>query len=95
MKKHIRLPIVSLLTYSLMLMGLLLLLSAPEKVYAMATTEEVATVSANGQVAPYTVTGGNIYFNMDTGTITDCDMSVTKAIIPSFFKYFGASEIIF
>ena len=31
----------------------------------------------------YAVTGGNIYFNESTGTITDCDRSVTEAIIPS------------
>ncbi len=31
----------------------------------------------------YTVTGGNIYFNESCGTITDCDVSVTKAVIPS------------
>ena len=31
----------------------------------------------------YAVTGGNIYFNESTGTITDCDTSVTEAIIPS------------
>ena len=31
----------------------------------------------------YAVTGGNIYFNESTGTITDCDTSVTEANIPS------------
>ena len=31
----------------------------------------------------YPVAGGNIYFDRDTGTITDCDKSVTAADIPS------------
>lgn len=30
----------------------------------------------------YAVTGGNIYFDATTGTITDCDESVTEVIIP-------------
>lgn len=30
----------------------------------------------------YAVTGGNITFDMSTGTITDCDESVTEAVIP-------------
>ena len=30
----------------------------------------------------YAVTGGNIYFEKATGTITDCDSSVTEAAIP-------------
>ena len=31
----------------------------------------------------YAVTGGNIYFDQATGTITDCDQSVTEAAIPA------------
>ena len=31
----------------------------------------------------YKVEGGNIYFDKSTGTITDCDETVTEAIIPS------------
>ncbi len=31
----------------------------------------------------YAVEGGNIYFDPNTGTITDCDSSVTAAVIPS------------
>ncbi len=31
----------------------------------------------------YAVTGGNIYFDAATGTITDCDKAVTKAEIPA------------
>ena len=30
----------------------------------------------------YPVTDGNIYFDQATGTITDCDSSVTEAVIP-------------
>ena len=31
----------------------------------------------------YPVEGGNIYFDKETGTVTDCDKSVTVADIPS------------
>lgn len=31
----------------------------------------------------YPVEGGNIYFDKETGTITDCDFSVTKVDIPT------------
>lgn len=31
----------------------------------------------------YAVTGGNIYFDKSTGTITDCDYRVTEAVIPN------------
>ena len=31
----------------------------------------------------YAVTGGNIYFDKETGTITDSDESVTEVLIPS------------
>ena len=34
----------------------------------------------------YPVTGGNIYFDKSTGTITDCDYRVTEAIIPDVIK---------
>ena len=37
--------------------------------------EEDTTIS-------YAVEGGNIYFDPETGTITDCDTSVTRADIP-------------
>ena len=35
-----------------------------------------------GDIA-YPVEGGNLYFDKETGTITDCDESVTKADIPA------------
>ena len=34
----------------------------------------------------YPVTGGNIYFDKSTGTITDCDYRVTEAIIPDVIE---------
>lgn len=42
-----------------------------------------ATALAEGaDVVSYAVTGGNIYFDAATGTITDCDQNVTAAEIP-------------
>ena len=35
------------------------------------------------EVITYSVTGGNIYFNPETGMVTDCDFDVTAASIPS------------
>ena len=41
-----------------------------------------AVFAAGSDIVTYPVTGGNIYFNKSTGTITDCDQSVTEAVIP-------------
>ena len=41
-----------------------------------------AAAAQSGTVA-YAVTGGNIYFDPSTGAITDCNSTVTEAIIPS------------
>ena len=38
--------------------------------------------AAEDRGIPYAVTGGNIYFDPATGTVTDCDYSVTEAVIP-------------
>ena len=38
---------------------------------------------AEDDIVAYAVTGGNIYFDKSTGTITDCDDSVTEAVIPA------------
>ena len=38
---------------------------------------------AEDNIVAYKVTGGNIYFNKSTGTITGCDNLVTEAVIPS------------
>ncbi len=40
-------------------------------------------VLAEDDIVAYEVTGGNIYFNKSTGEITECDKSVTEAVIPS------------
>lgn len=42
----------------------------------------LAPVTALAADVPYPVTGGNIYFDANTGTITGCDKSVTEANIP-------------
>lgn len=44
--------------------------------------EEVISYRADTDIA-YPVTGGNIYFDETTGSITGCDEEVTEAIIPS------------
>ncbi len=43
---------------------------------------EVSTRLKSDTDVAYAVTGGNIYFDVATGTITDCDESVTAVIIP-------------
>lgn len=47
-----------------------------------AAEEKDVEVLAANEVA-YPVTGGSIYFNTATGTVTDCDYRVTEAVIPS------------
>ena len=46
------------------------------------TLVPTAALAANDTVA-YAVTGGNIYFDKATGTITDCGWNVTEAVIPN------------
>lgn len=41
----------------------------------------------------YSVTGGSIYFDAATGTITDCDTSVTEAIIPDKINGIAVTSI--
>ena len=41
------------------------------------------TVSASESVIAYPVEGGSIYFDKATGAITDCDETVTNAVIPT------------
>ena len=48
----------------------------------LALTALLSVDAASAEV-PYDVTGGNIYFDTATGTITDCDSNVTVASIPS------------
>ena len=41
----------------------------------------------------YPVTGGNLYFDKTRGAITDCDKSVTEAVIPSEIDGIAVTEI--
>ena len=52
---------------------------------AAESAEKVSPQAAAAQssAVTYPVTGGNIYFDTSTGAITDCDSTVTEAIIPS------------
>lgn len=43
----------------------------------------VTAMAVSDTDVAYAVEGGNIYFDTSTGTITDCDSSVTSADIPS------------
>lgn len=43
-------------------------------------TEAVSVYSASSTDVAYAVEGGNIYFDASTGTVIDCDTSVTKVI---------------
>ena len=51
-----------------------------------------AAAAQSGTVA-YAVTGGNIYFDKETGTITDCDSSVTSADIPAEIEGVSVTSI--
>ena len=42
-----------------------------------------ATEANAVNIISYAVSGGNIYFDADNGTITGCDRSVTHVAIPS------------
>ena len=53
-----------------------------------------AALAARGDTdIAYPVTGGNIYFDKSTGTITYCDSSVKEAIIPETIEGVGVSCI--
>lgn len=54
-------------------------------VFAMVSSiaPTVAFAADDDNTVAYTVEGGNIYFDTSTGTITDCDKSVTQADIPN------------
>ena len=58
---------------SMLLVLMMLLTIMPTAALADKSSTDVA----------YKVEGGNIYFDKSTGTITDCDETVTEAIIPS------------
>ena len=55
--------------------------SEPSDMADEAEDAGVAARTNNASVA-YPVTGGNLYFDINTGTITDCDPDVTAAAIP-------------
>ena len=44
-------------------------------------------------VVPYEVTGGNIYFDKDTGKVTGCDNTVTEAVIPEEIEGVAVTKI--
>ena len=47
------------------------------------TLMPTAALAKSSTDIAYPVTGGNIYFDKAKGTITDCDKSVTEAVIPT------------
>ena len=51
-------------------------------VLLMVVTLVPTAALADSDTVKYAVEGGNIYFDKATGTITDCDSSVTEAVIP-------------
>lgn len=55
------------------------------------TTSEISGIS-NTDIA-YPATGGNIYFNLETGTITGSDTNITEVIIPSIIDGVTVSRI--
>ena len=54
----------------------------PEELPPAEEEQEEKPVVLSDTIVAYPVTGGNIYFDTATGTITDCDASVTEAVIP-------------
>ena len=52
-----------------------------------------AAFAAGSDIVTYPVTGGNIYFDKSTGTITDCDQSVTEVVIPEEIEGVAVTEI--
>ena len=50
-------------------------------------------MEAAGTKVSYAVTGGNITFDTSTGTITDCDESVTEAVIPNTIEGVSVTSI--
>ena len=57
--------------------------TTPEELPPLEEEPEEEPVVLSDTIVAYPVTGGNIYFDMSTGTITDCDTSVTEAVIPA------------
>ena len=72
-------------------------MKAPRMLMLCALLAAVLTATAWAEHAdtdiPYAVTGGNIWFDASTGNVTDCDDSVTAAIIPQAIEGATVKEI--
>jgi len=53
----------------------------------------ISTRAKSSTDVAYAVTGGNIYFDKSSGTITDCDDTVTTAVIPSVIDGVSVTSI--
>ncbi len=62
-------------------------------VMTMALAVPGLEMEAAGTEVTYAVTGGNITFDTSTGTITDCDESVTEAVIPNTIEGVSVKNI--
>ena len=60
--------------------------------FCLALTALLSVEAAAGEVS-YAVTGGNIYFDAATGTVTGCDSGVTLANIPSEIESVSVTAI--
>ncbi len=71
------------------------LLSAAMALCLMLSLIPSVALADEGTVVEYAenVTGGNIYFDTATGTVTDCDTSVTAADIPSTINNVSVTSI--
>lgn len=56
--------------------------TVPEELPLVEEEPKEEPVVLSDTIVAYPVTGGNIYFDTATGTITDCDRFVTEAVIP-------------
>lgn len=50
-------------------------------------------VTFAAETVPYAVEGGNIYFDISTGTVTGCDTSVTVVDIPAEIESVAVTRI--
>ncbi len=58
-----------------------------------ALPEDEPVAYSSFDVVTYAVTGGNLYFDKSTGTITDCDSNVTETVIPSAIEGVSVTSI--
>ena len=59
------------------------ILAAVLSLVLLLSTVPLRAASASNNYVPYAVEGGNIYFDPATGTVVQCDTSVTSAVIPA------------